>query len=301
MIIEVTGRQNFIGTPETVAATIDEYVQDDASDGFILVPHITPDGLDEFADKVVPILQERGVFRTDYEGSTLREHLGLLGHRRVEARLLTGARAAIMTNVDIPAVDTGPDSRRADAGQPCVGVADRAASPVRRAARRRRALPARGRTVCGTGRPCTDPRAWADAARLVGPGGSFAIAGPIGQPPPGWTSASLGDRRAARRRSARQGTRPEAVRLRSPTSRRCWTWWPAPNLARSGRGLSNWAPTWVYGTAAARVRWPASGCIRTAGPRSARSAPIPPTVVAVSPADWCRLWVPRSPSAATGC
>jgi FMN-dependent oxidoreductase (nitrilotriacetate monooxygenase family) len=77
VVVEVTSRQNFIGTPETVATTIDEYVQADASDGFILVPHITPDGLAEFADKVVPILQERGVFRTEYEGSTLREHLGL--------------------------------------------------------------------------------------------------------------------------------------------------------------------------------------------------------------------------------
>jgi hypothetical protein len=41
------------------------------------VPHITPGGLDEFAGTVVPLLQERGVFRTEYEGSTLREHLGL--------------------------------------------------------------------------------------------------------------------------------------------------------------------------------------------------------------------------------
>ncbi|MGW6796326.1 F420-dependent methylene-tetrahydromethanopterin reductase, partial [Streptomyces chartreusis] len=49
----------------------------DASDGFILVPHITPTGLDEFADKVVPLLQERGVFRSEYEGTTLRDHLGL--------------------------------------------------------------------------------------------------------------------------------------------------------------------------------------------------------------------------------
>ena len=77
VIIEVTGRQNFIGTPSTVATTLDDYVQADASDGFILVPHITPDGLGEFADKVVPILQERGVFRTEYEGTTLRDHLGL--------------------------------------------------------------------------------------------------------------------------------------------------------------------------------------------------------------------------------
>ncbi|HEY2577378.1 MAG TPA: NtaA/DmoA family FMN-dependent monooxygenase [Streptosporangiaceae bacterium] len=77
LIIEVTSRQSFIGSPATVAATINEYVQADASDGFILVPHITPGGLDEFAGTVVPLLQERGVFRTDYEGVTLREHLGL--------------------------------------------------------------------------------------------------------------------------------------------------------------------------------------------------------------------------------
>ncbi|MEA5360630.1 NtaA/DmoA family FMN-dependent monooxygenase [Amycolatopsis sp., V23-08] len=77
LIIEVTGRQTFIGSPATVAATIDELVQADASDGFILVPHVTPGGLDEFADKVVPLLQERGSFRTEYTGTTLREHLGL--------------------------------------------------------------------------------------------------------------------------------------------------------------------------------------------------------------------------------
>jgi FMN-dependent oxidoreductase (nitrilotriacetate monooxygenase family) len=77
LIIQVTGRQSFIGSAATVAASIDELVQARASDGFILVPHITPGGLDEFADKVVPLLQERGVFRTEYEGTTLREHLGL--------------------------------------------------------------------------------------------------------------------------------------------------------------------------------------------------------------------------------
>jgi FMN-dependent oxidoreductase (nitrilotriacetate monooxygenase family) len=77
LIIEVTGRQSFIGTPATVADTIDRFVQDDASDGFILVPHLTPGGLDPFVDTVVPLLQERGTFRTDYEGTTLREHLGL--------------------------------------------------------------------------------------------------------------------------------------------------------------------------------------------------------------------------------
>jgi FMN-dependent oxidoreductase (nitrilotriacetate monooxygenase family) len=77
LIIEVTGRQTFVGSPSTVAATINDLVQADASDGFILVPHITPGGLDEFADTVVPLLQERGVFRTEYAGPTLRSHLGL--------------------------------------------------------------------------------------------------------------------------------------------------------------------------------------------------------------------------------
>ena len=77
VVIEMTGRQNFIGTPAQVADTLDEFVQARASDGFILVPHITPGGLDEFADRVVPLLQERGAFRSEYAGTTLREHLGL--------------------------------------------------------------------------------------------------------------------------------------------------------------------------------------------------------------------------------
>ncbi|MCK9897540.1 NtaA/DmoA family FMN-dependent monooxygenase [Frankia sp. AgB32] len=77
VVIEVTGRQSFIGSPRTVADTINRFVQADASDGFILVPHITPGGLDEFADTVVPLLQEWGVFRSEYSGPTLRDHLGL--------------------------------------------------------------------------------------------------------------------------------------------------------------------------------------------------------------------------------
>ncbi|MGY0022924.1 LLM class flavin-dependent oxidoreductase [Streptomyces sp. YJ-C3] len=76
-VIETTTRQSFIGTPDAVAAELDAFVQGDAADGFILVPHLTPGGLDDFVDKVVPLLQERGAFRTEYEGSTLRSHLGL--------------------------------------------------------------------------------------------------------------------------------------------------------------------------------------------------------------------------------
>ncbi|MGW3156927.1 NtaA/DmoA family FMN-dependent monooxygenase [Streptomyces sp. NPDC001089] len=77
LVIETGNRQAFVGSPATVAETIDRFVQADASDGFILVPHLTPGGLDTFADTVVPLLQERGVFRTEYEGTTLRDHLGL--------------------------------------------------------------------------------------------------------------------------------------------------------------------------------------------------------------------------------
>ena len=54
LIIEVTGRQMFVGSPATIAGAINDLVQADASDGFILVPHITPSGLDEFAGTVVP-------------------------------------------------------------------------------------------------------------------------------------------------------------------------------------------------------------------------------------------------------
>lgn len=77
LVIEVSARQTFIGSAATIAESINEFVQADASDGFILAPHITPGGLDEFVDTVVPLLQERGVFRTEYAGSTLRDHLGL--------------------------------------------------------------------------------------------------------------------------------------------------------------------------------------------------------------------------------
>jgi FMN-dependent oxidoreductase (nitrilotriacetate monooxygenase family) len=91
LIIEVTGRQSFIGSASTVAQTINELVQNDASDGFILVPHITPDGLDPFVDRVVPLLQEREVFRAEYEGTTLRDHLGLAP---LGAAAVGGAQAA---------------------------------------------------------------------------------------------------------------------------------------------------------------------------------------------------------------
>ncbi|MEU6477842.1 NtaA/DmoA family FMN-dependent monooxygenase [Streptomyces sp. NPDC047017] len=77
LVIEVSGRPTFTGSPRTVADAVDHYVQSGGADGFVLVPHLTPGGLDDFVDRVVPLLQDKGVFRTDYTGTTLRDHLGL--------------------------------------------------------------------------------------------------------------------------------------------------------------------------------------------------------------------------------
>ncbi|RGE20767.1 NtaA/DmoA family FMN-dependent monooxygenase [Leucobacter sp. wl10] len=84
LVAAETAQHSFVGSPETIAAEIDRSVQGRASDGFVLVPHLTPGGLDEFVDRVVPLLQERGVFRTAYEtdrvtgaNPTLRRTLGL--------------------------------------------------------------------------------------------------------------------------------------------------------------------------------------------------------------------------------
>lgn len=82
LVVAETAAHSFVGTPEHVAAELDRHVQGRASDGFVLVPHLTPHGLDEFVDRVVPLLQERGVFRTAYgtdehPNPTLRQTLGL--------------------------------------------------------------------------------------------------------------------------------------------------------------------------------------------------------------------------------
>ncbi|ANG98532.1 monooxygenase [Brucella pseudogrignonensis] len=67
----------FVGTVESVADEMQKWLEEDASDGFTVVFPFLPQGLDDVAERLVPELQRRGIFRTDYEGSTLREHLGL--------------------------------------------------------------------------------------------------------------------------------------------------------------------------------------------------------------------------------
>jgi alkanesulfonate monooxygenase len=66
-----------VGTPETIADEMQEWLETDASDGFTVMFPYLPGGLDDFVDRVVPELQRRGIFRRDYEGKTLRENLGL--------------------------------------------------------------------------------------------------------------------------------------------------------------------------------------------------------------------------------
>ncbi|BCJ47149.1 monooxygenase [Actinoplanes ianthinogenes] len=71
------GHRTFTGTPVQIADTIQQYFENGAADGFNIMPAVLPSGIEAFATKVVPILQERGLFRTEYTGSTLREHYGL--------------------------------------------------------------------------------------------------------------------------------------------------------------------------------------------------------------------------------
>jgi len=71
------GHRVVVGTPEQVADAIQSWFENGAADGFNVMPPILPTALTDFVDQVVPILQRRGLFRTDYEGTTLRENLGL--------------------------------------------------------------------------------------------------------------------------------------------------------------------------------------------------------------------------------
>jgi alkanesulfonate monooxygenase len=66
-----------VGTPKTIADQMEEWLETEGSDGFTLMFPYLPGGLDDFVERVVPELQQRGLFRRQYEGKTLRENLGL--------------------------------------------------------------------------------------------------------------------------------------------------------------------------------------------------------------------------------
>jgi alkanesulfonate monooxygenase SsuD/methylene tetrahydromethanopterin reductase-like flavin-dependent oxidoreductase (luciferase family) len=77
----------FVGTPQTIADEMEQWLVEEGSDGFnVMFPYL-PGGLDDFVDRVVPELQSRNLFRREYEGPTLRDHLGL---KRPENRFFAG-------------------------------------------------------------------------------------------------------------------------------------------------------------------------------------------------------------------
>jgi alkanesulfonate monooxygenase SsuD/methylene tetrahydromethanopterin reductase-like flavin-dependent oxidoreductase (luciferase family) len=65
------------GSAERIADTLQHWFDERAADGFNVMPPYFHEGLEDFVQLVVPILQERGLYRTDYQGTTLRDHLGL--------------------------------------------------------------------------------------------------------------------------------------------------------------------------------------------------------------------------------
>ncbi|AZM91731.1 LLM class flavin-dependent oxidoreductase [Streptomyces sp. W1SF4] len=71
------GHRVFAGTAEQIADQLEEWFTQGAADGFNIMAPVLPTGLTDFVDQVVPVLQERGLFRTEYEGRTLRENYGL--------------------------------------------------------------------------------------------------------------------------------------------------------------------------------------------------------------------------------
>lgn len=71
------GHNLVIGTPADIADQMEEWFTEGAADGFNIMPQALPASLEDFVDKVIPELQRRGLFRTEYEGRTLRSHLGL--------------------------------------------------------------------------------------------------------------------------------------------------------------------------------------------------------------------------------
>ncbi|MFF2483216.1 LLM class flavin-dependent oxidoreductase [Paenibacillus sp. NPDC058071] len=98
-LIGARGHMQFIGTYEQLADFIQHWFEEYGCDGFNIMPPVLPGDLTEFVDHVIPILQQRGLFRKEYEGSTLREHLGLerpgLGHFQAgAAKAATGGAEA---------------------------------------------------------------------------------------------------------------------------------------------------------------------------------------------------------------
>jgi hypothetical protein len=80
------------GSPQQIADHMEDWFLDNACDGFNIMPPYLPGAFDDFVELVVPELQRRGLFRTEYEGRTFRDHLGLKRPAsRYQARELASA------------------------------------------------------------------------------------------------------------------------------------------------------------------------------------------------------------------
>ncbi|KAG1433737.1 hypothetical protein G6F57_021949 [Rhizopus arrhizus] len=71
------GHQQVVGTPQSIADQLQQWFEEGGADGFNIMAPWLPGGLDDFIEHVLPELRRRGLFRTEYQGTTLREHLGL--------------------------------------------------------------------------------------------------------------------------------------------------------------------------------------------------------------------------------
>ena len=98
-IASACGHWTLIGTPEQVVDQLQEQFENEAADRFNVLPPTTPAGLDDFVNFIIPELQRRGLFLTEYEGSTLRENLGL--KRPVNQYLVTQPNTAIASQISL--------------------------------------------------------------------------------------------------------------------------------------------------------------------------------------------------------
>ncbi|MDF2554497.1 MAG: class flavin-dependent oxidoreductase [Microbacterium sp.] len=85
------GHRTLAGTPQQVADALQDWYDAEAADGFNIMPAVLPSGLEQFVDHVLPVLRQRGLFREEYEGTTLRDHYGLA---RPESRY-TSSRSVV--------------------------------------------------------------------------------------------------------------------------------------------------------------------------------------------------------------
>jgi FMN-dependent oxidoreductase (nitrilotriacetate monooxygenase family) len=88
------GHQQVVGTPQGIADQLQQWFEEGGADGFNLMSPWLPGGLDDFIEHILPELRRRGLFRTEYQGTTLREHLGLSRPSNRHALARERARAA---------------------------------------------------------------------------------------------------------------------------------------------------------------------------------------------------------------